>query len=199
MNVVLLDPGGGADQIVDSHGHGLGQGVGKGCAEEEVVPDVGGLPDYRNHDHRCRVGKYYAPENLSVYMMGYQMSIGASMLVSSKNFVDVINIGEAISKNKNIGALFFKNLKKAFLLSIASYFALVFGAMFLQKFYLVDYNDLIFIVSLLGGGMLSFFMINSITPIVFYYNKQKFLTLMMTILASLAIFHNFITYYFNFG
>src|SRR5258706_6782702 len=63
MNVIFLDPGGTVDQIVQCHGDRERAVVAERSAEQELVPDVGELPDHRNHDDRSAARKQNAEQH----------------------------------------------------------------------------------------------------------------------------------------
>src|SRR5258708_2398565 len=63
MNVVFLDPGGAVDQIVQRDGNREGAVIAEGSAEQELVPDVGELPDDRDHDDRPAAGQQDAKQH----------------------------------------------------------------------------------------------------------------------------------------
>ncbi|MNT20842.1 hypothetical protein D3C72_1561610 [compost metagenome] len=64
MNVVFLDPRGRGDEIVERHRHRGRRRAGERGAEQEVVPDIGELPDDRDDDDRAGGRQENAAEDL---------------------------------------------------------------------------------------------------------------------------------------
>ena len=56
-------PGRGLDEVVERHRHRLAVEVGERGAEQEVVPDVGELPDDADHRDRPRGRQHDPPED----------------------------------------------------------------------------------------------------------------------------------------
>src|SRR5882672_1500319 len=63
MDVVLLDPGGTVDQIVQRHRNRERAVVAEGSTEQEFVPDVGELPDDGDYDDRSAAGQKYPKQH----------------------------------------------------------------------------------------------------------------------------------------
>src|SRR6266404_1685056 len=63
IDVVLLHTRGGVHQIVQGDRHGLRAAGGEGGAEEEIVPDLGELPDQGDDDDGSRERQDDAPED----------------------------------------------------------------------------------------------------------------------------------------
>jgi len=87
VHIVLFDSSGRADQIVQCHRHRLRKGITKRYTEQKIVPDIGGLPDNRNHDNRSGVGQYNVCE--------YFHEMSAINLGRLNNFVRKIGISVA--------------------------------------------------------------------------------------------------------
>src|SRR3990167_1798263 len=63
VHVVAFHTAGGVGHVVQAHGDGFAVGAAEGHAEQEVVPDVGELPDQRDHHDGRGHGQHDAPED----------------------------------------------------------------------------------------------------------------------------------------
>ena len=121
---------------------------------------------------------YGTDEQISVYFLAQQLSIGAMIFVTAINFVNSVNLGEARKEATSVDrALVVDKLRHAALVAGGSYGALMAGTVLLEAVFLPEsFDGLAWVVLLLGAGMAFFFTAGAITPIVAYFRKQLPLT-----------------------
>lgn len=128
---------------------------------------------------------YGTDEQISVYFLAQQLSVGAMIFVTAINFVNTVNLGEARKEAKSVDrALVVDKLRRAALVAGASYSALMAGTVLLETVFLPEsFDGLSWIVLLLGAGMAFFYTAGAITPIVAYFRRQIPLTVSMGAVA----------------
>ena len=124
---------------------------------------------------------YGSDEQISIYFLAYQLSVGSMIFVTAINFVNTVALGEArLNKAAVDRGLVARQLRTAALVACASYGVLVAGALILESGFLPgNFDGLSWVVILLGAGIACFFTSNAITPIVAYYRRQIPLTISM--------------------
>lgn len=141
---------------------------------------------------------YGSKEQIAIYFLAYQLSVGAMIFVTAFNFVNTIDLGEARQNMMAIReSLVVEKLKTATLVASVSYGALVGGAFILEGAFLNDsFKGLGLLVALIGAGLACFFISGAITPIVAYFQRQIPLTISMGLMA-IALFANNAWVYWN--
>lgn len=141
--------------------------------------------------------RYHSPQWLSIYMLAFQLVTGASLVLSSQNFISVIDIGEKCQDMKSIRTVLRQQVIRSAMIGLISYAALLALALCLEKWYLAGYDGLIVLCATIGIGFILFFISGSVTPIVFYKGKQGALTKFIFIVVLLSIMHNILIIYMN--
>lgn len=134
--------------------------------------------------------KYYSPQSLSVYMLAFQLVTGASLPLSSQNFVSVIDIGEKNQDGNAMHKVLRRQLRQSALIGVWAYLGLIAIAVVLEKWYLTGYDGLVLFCAILGLGLILFFISGSVTPIAFYNGRQGFLTKFLFVIVGLSVLHN---------
>lgn len=134
--------------------------------------------------------RYYSHFSLSLYMLSFQLALGASLPITSKNFVGLVEIGEEFKEKGSIDALFRRQLRYALVIGLLTYSGLVISSWVLENRLLTSYSNLALTTSLLGLGLTIFSVSGSISPIVFFFKRQHVLLLGMFGLVSFSIINN---------
>jgi O-antigen/teichoic acid export membrane protein len=141
--------------------------------------------------------KYHSSRELSLYMLSFQLAMGASLPMSSQNLVSVIDIGEKNRENASMRSVLQKQLKKSLIIGIPSYLCLIVLAFCLERWFLVGYYGLMKLSAALGLGLILFFVSGSVTPIAFYNEKQTVLTVSLFAMTIVSVIHNLAVIYFK--
>lgn len=132
-------------------------------------------------------------DEVALYFLGYQLSVGSMIFLTAINFVNTVKLGEVRKDQDEISTHFI--LRKLFIASMVgllSFIALVAGAIIMEKYYLPSsFAGLTAVVLFLGFALASFFISTAITPIVAYYQRQLPLTLAMALCAAALLANNF--------
>jgi O-antigen/teichoic acid export membrane protein len=141
--------------------------------------------------------KYHSSKALSLYMLSFQLAMGASLPMSSQNLVSVIDIGEKNRENASMRAVLMNQLNKSLKIGIPSYLCLIALAFCLERWFLVEYDGLVELSAALGLGLILFFISGSVTPIAFYNEKQTILTVSLFAMTIVSVIHNLAVIYFK--
>ncbi|MCL5260312.1 MAG: hypothetical protein M1561_01315 [Gammaproteobacteria bacterium] len=136
--------------------------------------------------------RYHNFSALGLYTLALQLSLGASLPISSQNFINVIDIGEKKREDAAMRGILLDNLKRAFIAGVIFYVILLVASFVLEKYFLIKYPGLCKVTAGLGLGVILFFISGSITPIAFYNREQKALTAFLFAIVLLTIIHNWI-------
>ncbi len=139
--------------------------------------------------------RYHSAESLGIYMLAFQLATGATLILTSLNFIAGVDCGELIKQGKPIGAFVARRLRQSLLISVVSISLLFVGSFILQRFFLQGYSYLTLSALLLGVGLCGFYTAGSITPVAFYLSRQKLLTRFMFFMMFLSVMGNL--YVFN--
>ncbi|MDC1422799.1 hypothetical protein N8540_04315 [Gammaproteobacteria bacterium] len=160
---------------------------------------IGGFPVYLgtalfligSSADRLLLPLYGAEEQIAIYFLAYQLSMGAMIIVTAFNFVNTIDLGEACQSDIDLlKSIVVEKLHTATLVASASYGAVVVSAFSLEAAFLDEsFRGLGRLVALLGAGLTFFFISGAVTPIVAYFKRQTPLTVSMGLMAA-SLFAN---------
>jgi len=139
--------------------------------------------------------RYHSHKSLSLYMLAFQLGIGASLPLSAQNLVSTIDIGETNRDNISTHKILHLQLSRSITIGVLTYFGLVAIAFVLEKWYLVGYAGLTVLCASLGFGLILLYISGSVTPILFYHGKQGILTWSIIFVVGLSIVHNLLVIY----
>ena len=144
---------------------------------------------------------YGSEEQVAIYFLAYQLSVGAMIFVTAFNFVNSVDLGEAHQNNMALNkSLVVEKLRTARLVASVSYGALVAGAFILEAAFLDDnFSGLGLLVALIGAGLACFFASGAITPIVTYAHRQIPLTISLGLMAVVLFANNAWVYWNGLG
>lgn len=148
---------------------------------------------------RFFIERYHSAASLGVYMLAFQLATGATLILTSHNFIAGVDYGELVKEKKPIGEIVKQRLRQSLLISSVSILLLFIGSYILQRYFFQDYNDLMISALLLGVGLCGFYTAGSITPIAFYLNRQKGLMVAMFFMVFLSVASNFYVLNNGFG
>lgn len=113
----------------------------------------------------------FSASALGTCMLAFQMSQAALYLMSTANFSSIIEIGELIKKNE-----FNKNfiLRKLLLAALMGLGPMIFIYILLKVFagFFNDFTNLSLVFLIIGVGLFFSNLVNSISPILFFFRKQ---------------------------
>lgn len=129
---------------------------------------------------------------VSLYFLAYQLSVGATVLVTALNFINTVSLGEARQGADRVDSRMVKaKLRAAGLISLACFIALAGGVAVLEhRFLSTGFDGLTHVTLTLGAGLALFYCSNAITPIVAYYHRQTPLTVSMVCVALAVLANN---------
>lgn len=137
---------------------------------------------------------HVSPAGQAVYMLSYQLATGAMIFLASVNFINTVDLGEA---HKSGIALHSSVLQRKLLLSVGlaalSLVAVFAATLVLERFFLVDYDNLLRVTMTLALGLSVFFVAGAVTPILAYLRKQTIMTIVMGIAAGLILLNNIVS------
>lgn len=138
---------------------------------------------------------------VAVYFLAMQLAIGSMLLVTASNFVNTVDLGEAMRSTEGLEKkIIGDKLKKAGTIAVGSFTVVAGLAGTLEMFFLSsDYQGLFMMTLPLALGLGVFFVAGTITPVVAYYRRQLPLSIGMIIVASALIINNIIAYKFRIG
>lgn len=130
-------------------------------------------------------------EQVALYFLGHQLSVGAMIFLTAINFVNTVDMGEARQQHAEISPRFIlRKLSIAAGVGMASFVVLIAGAAMLQSMFLPSsFHGLTMVTLLLGFAFGVFFTAGSVTPLAAYYRRQLPLTFAMG-LGALAVLAN---------
>lgn len=142
-----------------------------------------------------------AEEQVALYFLGHQLSVGAMIFLTAINFVNTVNLGEARKQQNGISTQFiFRNLLIAAGVGVASFLALVAVTVVLERMFLPStFEGLTLVVLILGFSLGVFFVAGSITPLAAYYRRQLPLTFAMGFGALTVLANNLYAYHQGMG
>ncbi|MFG6584651.1 lipopolysaccharide biosynthesis protein [Sulfitobacter sp. 1A12779] len=142
-----------------------------------------------------------ADEQVALYFLGHQLSVGAMIFLTAINFINTVNLGEARKQKNGISTQFiFRKLLIAAGVGVASFFTLVAAAVMLEDMFLPStFEGLTLVVVLLGFAFAVFFVAGSITPLAAYYRRQLPLTFAMGFGALMVSANNLYAYHEGLG
>ena len=141
--------------------------------------------------------RYHSAAVLSSYMLGFQLCVGASLAITSKNFVSVVEIGEAYQREGSTKDIFWKQLRESTLIAIPAFAGLLAIAWIMQNHLLEGYATLFQSTCILGLGMMIFSISGSISPIVFFMKRQRVLTSAMMCFLVISLLGNTTVLYYQ--
>lgn len=133
-----------------------------------------------------------ADEQVALYFLGHQLSVGAMIFLTALNFVNTVNMGEARKQEAEITVQFIhRKLLIAASVGGASFAVLVAGAVVLERMFLPSsFAGLTLVILFLGFALGVFFTAGSVTPLVAYYRRQLPLTFAMGLGAFAVLANN---------
>lgn len=131
-------------------------------------------------------------EQVALYFLGQQLSVGAMIFLTALNFVNTVDMGEARQQRAEISPRFIlKKLSIAAGVGMASFGALIAGAVMLERLFLPSsFDGLTIVIFLLGLAFGVFFTAGSVTPLAAYYRRQLPLTFAMGVCALAVLANN---------
>jgi O-antigen/teichoic acid export membrane protein len=145
---------------------------------------------------RLFIERYQPVEILGIYLFSWQLSQGALLLLTSMNKISGIRIGEQTSRGRvalqrQVGRQFrFTSLG-----AILSFSMLILGAMFLERTWYAEYEQLALLTLLLSTGYLSLYTVSSVSSVLFYERRQLQLILVYLLLIVLSVSGNVLAIY----
>lgn len=133
---------------------------------------------------------FHTAEALGVYLLAYQLAIGATLLLTAQNFVSAIDIGEALQRNRSLRRVFRKQLGLAAVIAVPAYAGMLLIAYGLETYFLNSYDGLTRTAAALGFGLVLFFSAGSVTGLAFFKARQRVLTFGLFVLVMFALLHN---------
>lgn len=140
---------------------------------------------------------YGSDSQIGIYLLAYQLCVGAMIFLTAINFVNTVNLGEARKSVEGASrGVITQKLRVAVLVALGSYLALCIGSTVLEVFFLPpSFTGLSNIVSLLGVGLSAFYISNAVTPIAAYFRRQMPLTIAMALVALALLSNNAFVYW----
>jgi len=144
---------------------------------------------------------YGGDEQVSIYFLAHQLSLGSMIFVTAINFVNTVNLGEARQDHAVVDPkMVFGKLRTAALVALGSYAALVIAVYVLESVFLPEtFDGLAWVAFILGAGLSLFFTSNAITPLVAYFHRQVPLSIAMGAVAVALTGNNALVYLNGFG
>ncbi len=143
---------------------------------------------------------YADDKSIAVYMLSYQIATGAMIFLASVNFVNTIDFGQAFQSGEPLRSdLLVRKLSMSVGLAGLSVGAIYLASLALERFFLVDYQNLTRISVTLAAGLSFFFIAGSVTPVLAYLRKQTNLTILMGLCATVILLNNIVSIYLGWG
>lgn len=132
---------------------------------------------FQNVD-RLFIEHYRPPSALSVYSLGWQLSQGALLMLTSMNLVSGVRVGERMGgTGPEIRAELLRQFRLTLVAAVLAVSALVGGTILLSQTVYRDYVQLLPITLLVSVGYVAIYVVGSITGLMFYNGRAKELTL----------------------
>ena len=144
---------------------------------------------------------HVSPADLNLYFLAYQLTVGAMLFVTSMNFVNAVDLGQARQGGADLSvALLWRKLWQAALVLLASLAILTLGVYVLEGYILgPDYARLMQITLTLAGGLGLFFLAGTVTPVLAYLHRQVPMTWAMGVVACTTFASNMAAYAYGYG
>jgi len=145
---------------------------------------------------RLLLPRYGTDEQIGIYFLAHQLSVGSMILVTAINFVNTVNLGEARQDQAHDDRdMVTHKMRSAALVALGSYLALVAGVVVLEYGFLPEsFDGLSIVASLLGAGVAWFYASNAITPILAYLRRQVPLSISMGFVMVAVLANNAFVY-----
>lgn len=131
------------------------------------------------------------PKMLGNYMMAFQLAYGSTIIVTSQNFISMIDIGECNKSNpKQMLDVVNDNFRNMSFIGAISFGGLFILTLFLSKYFLTKYECLIMPTISLGFGLTSFFVSGTVSQVLFYKRLQRLPIIGIFIITLLSVLHN---------
>lgn len=143
--------------------------------------------------------RFHPSEAMGVYMLAYQLAVGASLILTAQNFVSGVDIGESINNGDMPIDIYWRQLKVALIYAFPSYICMLVLAYILEIYFIESYVGLTWTAGFLGIGLVAFYVAGNVTGLAFFMRRQKVLTSGMLLMVLLAVVSNLIVLMGNFG
>lgn len=144
---------------------------------------------------------HVSSRDINLYFLAHQLTIGAMLFVTSTNFVNAVDLGQARQEGASLSvALLWRKLRQATLLLLASIVILAASVYVLEQHVLgADYAQLLHITLTLAAGLGLFFLAGTVTPVLAYLHQQLPMTWLMGAVACLLFANNLMALYYGYS
>lgn len=139
---------------------------------------------------RLFLERFYEPSALSVYMLAYQLALGAGLLLSAQNLVSGIDFGEAVRSNSLHQGMMKVILKRAALLAVLGFVGALVLAYLLENYFLDGFDGLFSATALLAFAWLVYLSVSNLTEVTFYVNAYVPVLVSLLIMFLLSVVFN---------
>lgn len=133
---------------------------------------------------------YFSRKDLGNYMLAFQFVQGALFIVTSLNIPNLTTIGEQISNNSINKRVLKHTLKQNIYFGIVSLVMVYLGLLLIKPYLFGNFENLLCIYLVISPGLFAMTVIGSISPILFYFEKQGVASFSI-MLSILCIFINY--------
>jgi len=146
-------------------------------------------------DRLC-IPHYRSDEEVGLYFLAHQLSVGSMIFLTAINFLNTVKIGEQKLRDKRFSENIITNkLKTASSVAIISYMVLGIVTYVIEIHFLSGaFTGLTLVVLILGFGLTVFYVSSAVTPLVAYFKQLLPLTISMGIAAGFVLFSNLLSY-----
>ena len=121
---------------------------------------------------RYMLQKYYPAQALGTCMLAFQFCQASLYIMSSWNFSSVVDIGELIQARTLTISFILKKLSTSALVGVIPLVLFYFCLSYLENTYYKDYHNLSSVYAVIATGLYFSNLANSISPILFFFEKQ---------------------------
>lgn len=133
---------------------------------------------------------YHPSAALGTYMLAVQLAAGAALLVSSRNFVAAIDLGEILRDGRDLRRMIRAQILQSSGIALGCYTLLIASGFVLEFHVLPAYDGLTVAVVGWSLGLMAFHVAGSVTPIAVYLKRQAPLTLTLWLCVGLVVLQN---------
>lgn len=134
---------------------------------------------------RLFIEKQY-PALLGTYSLALQLSAAAGLIISSVTFTSMVDIGEKMHQKNELLHNCILKIKSGSLILFLSTSGITTLAFFLEKYVLLEFNNLTIYTFVLSLAYSSFHLSGLVTPVAFYLSRLKKLNYGLFIILGIA-------------
>lgn len=137
---------------------------------------------------RLFIERFHAPEALGVYMLAFQIVLGACLVQAALNTVTLVDFGAA--EQEDLMRLFRSKLRKGLVVTAGAMVVIVSAAFVLQRYIYPNFDGLFETAVTLAVGYLAFTLAGAVSPNIFFAGKYKYVVASMAMVCVMTLVHN---------